>query len=328
MKTKLLKYGSRLIRKEWLDNKKIKILIQTNPYFNPQRWTNNLVKYYKKYKEAEIKFVNSRFFIYQLVSKADFAFLWSINRHYELYRSRLKLIYLGTAGTDNLNYPSIPPFIAVDNPKGISSKAIAEYCLAMAIVCHRNLYHSFNNQSRRRWTQKIILEEQYVPLNRMVVGIMGLGHNGKMIARYFSQLGCTIAGYDQNPDEVEIVDDFYPPELLNDFLNATDVLIVALPLNQETRGLLNYDRLKRLKKNAIIINVARGPVIVESDLSRIAKRLKAVVLDVFGNEPLGYFDRKWNLPRTVITPHISGNVNLFVDDIQKDFIQKINALNV
>jgi phosphoglycerate dehydrogenase-like enzyme len=107
------------------------------------------------------------------------------------------------------------------------------------------------------------------------------------------------------------------------------LLIIALPLNAETANLIGIRELRMLGSDAYLMNISRGNIIVEQDLVKAlrSKIIKGAVLDVFAKEPLPGSSPLYKLDNVILTPHISGNINLFVDEIQEDFIKKVSILS-
>lgn len=103
-------------------------------------------------------------------------------------------------------------------------------------------------------------------------------------------------------------DEVYDLTALDQQLQKADIVIGCLPGTPETKGLLNYERLYSMKKDAILVNVGRGSLIPTEDLIRVLEEghLKGAVLDVFETEPLPETSPLWNMENVLITPHIAG----------------------
>ena len=328
MKKILFKLILALQRRNWSNGKRLNILIQINEYFTPDKWKKKLSKYFKAYKQSEIIYSHNKFLIAKLIKSADYAFLLGLSHFISLSASRVRFIYFGTVGLEFLEEIAIPNHIKFSNSKKISSEAIAEYVLASALLIHRRIYTALRNQVLRKWDQKALIWNNYAPLRKKVVGIMGVGNNGKMIAKYFKNIGCTVLGYDVFKSLDNHIDIWYGEGKIQEFLRNIDILVLSLPLTKDTKYIINRNTLSCLRHGAIIINIARGDIINEKDLLLALKEKKifCAMLDVFPKEPLKFYDRKWKHPNIIITPHISGNINLFVDKIQTDFIMQLNNM--
>ena len=125
-------------------------------------------------------------------------------------------------------------------------------------------------------------------------------------------------------DSDDICSAFYLSDQLNEFIDHTDILIVALPLNDSTKHIINKNILKALGSKKYLINVSRGEIIDEVALidALSTYTIKGAALDVFETEPLSINSGLYKCDNAIITPHIAGNMNLFVKEIQQDFIFK------
>lgn len=325
-KKALIKFLLSWNNSEWKSQNKIKILVQTNSYFSKDLWLRSFKSKYKYYSNSEFIFPKNKISLIKLIKYADACFLWSLSNFINLEETKLKLIYFGTVGTEFLENKTIPDQIKVFNAKGISSEAIAEYVLTMALILNRDLHLSFIAKKKRKWIQNDLLKNPYIPLKYKKIGILGYGTNGKAIAALLKSLGCYVNVMDVKYIKDECVDSFYLNTELESFLKKSDIIVITPSLNKTTTYLINEAFLEKLKENSILINVSRGKVIRDNDLKKIitSKKIKYVVLDVFEKEPLSFFDWKWKNSKVIVTPHIAGNINYFVNNVMNDFIDKLN----
>ena len=140
------------------------------------------------------------------------------------------------------------------------------------------------------------------------VGVMGLGAIGLPIARAVASFGYPVAGWSRSARTEDFIRGFAGFDQLDTFLNASQILVIALPLTPDTRDLLNAARLAQLPRGAHLINVGRGGTIVDADLLAALDRgqLAGATLDVFRTEPLPQSDPYWSHPSVTVTPHLSG----------------------
>ncbi len=236
------------------------------------------------------------------------------------------MLYFPLLGLDFLQEENIPDNFKIEKPPAFSpSIAIAEYCVAMLILLSRNLQFAFYDQRKKKWDQELLIGDSFIPVSKFKIGILGVGNIGKAIAAYFKKMGCFVAGCDKCiTGNLNFIDKWFNVYDLKTFLELIDVLIVALPLTSETKNLIGLKELECLGSSSYLINISRGDIIKEKDLfiALINKVIKGAVLDVFSHEPLSSSNKFYNLDNVIITPHIAGNINLFVNDIQKDFILK------
>jgi (S)-sulfolactate dehydrogenase len=143
-----------------------------------------------------------------------------------------------------------------------------------------------------------------------VLGIVGFGSIGRLTARKAAALGMAIVGYDANvaPDDPAWGQTRTDPLGLDELLARSDVVSLHLPLTDETRGLLDAKRLATMKRDAVLVNTARGGILDEAALAAMLRegRLGGAALDVFEHEPLAAGSPLAGAPRLLLTPHIAG----------------------
>jgi glyoxylate/hydroxypyruvate reductase A len=145
------------------------------------------------------------------------------------------------------------------------------------------------------------------PRSEFTVGVMGLGVLGTEVARTLAPLGVPVRGYSRTAKQIEGVTTFAGDTQFDAFLDGVNVLINLLPHTPDTEGILNRRTFARLAHGAYVINLARGPHLVDNDLLDAMKdgQIAAATLDVFHTEPLPADHPFWRTPRITITPHIS-----------------------
>ena len=126
------------------------------------------------------------------------------------------------------------------------------------------------------------------------------------------------------------MESLWPAERIGDVLPQADVLVLALPLNDTTRGMIDAAMLARMKPGALLVNVARGPLVVEADLVAAleSKRLAGAVMDVTDPEPLPATSRLWELPGVIITPHVGGQSGWRSDNMTRLFCRNLQAMAI
>lgn len=140
------------------------------------------------------------------------------------------------------------------------------------------------------------------------MGVLGFGYIGKACARRAAGFDMRVIGWNRNPDRPrppEAGVEFFP---LDTVLRESDVLMIATPLSQQTRGLIGRDQLARMKPSAVIVNVGRGPIIDEAALAEAVEsgRLAGAGLDVTAREPIEPDSPLLKVDNIVITPHYGG----------------------
>ncbi|KAK4151922.1 D-isomer specific 2-hydroxyacid dehydrogenase [Chaetomidium leptoderma] len=251
---------------------------------------------------------------------------------------RLEWIHLASSGLDMLsNSPyNHRPNLRVTSSTGSGSGAIAEWVLMNTMMLARNMLTALDNQARHDWAPQALMG--YRTLSELSVGIIGFGSIGQQVAERFLALGSRVTA--MNPKGL-------PTSLatpgsglsqvtvlradgrdgLRAFLRHQDVLILAAPLNPETRGLIGRAELASLPRNAIVINIARGPLLDEHALAEYLRNghLGGAALDVVNEEPLNARSPLWDLPNVIITPHIAAMHNKYNQNVLGLFEQNLRA---
>jgi phosphoglycerate dehydrogenase-like enzyme len=214
--------------------------------------------------------------------------------------------------------------VIVTNSPGVSAVPIAQYVLAMMLRQVKNLAAWDANQRAARW-QRVDSDE----LTGKTVTIVGVGAIGCEVARLCQAFGMRVLGVRRRQDPVPAVDQLYPPARLHDALAAADFVVLACPLTDETRGLIDAAALAAMLPTAYLINVARGQVVVEPDLIAAleGRRIAGAALDVFEHEPLPAGSPLWALPNVVVTPHASSHSPGTLDRAATMFLENLRRFS-
>jgi D-3-phosphoglycerate dehydrogenase len=190
----------------------------------------------------------------------------------------------------------------VTSASGLFAEAVAEQTLALLLGLLRGLPTFFRAQQRREFIRRPTRD-----LHHATVGIVGLGGNGVRIAEVLRPFHTRILATDIFPEpRPACVDVLWPAEELPRLLADSEIVILAVPLNEETQGMIGAAELAQMRPGSLLINVARGPIVVERDLVAALEsgHLAGVGLDVTEVEPLPAESRLWDLPNVLITPHV------------------------
>ena len=219
----------------------------------------------------------------------------------------LRVLCSTGAGVDKLLVPDLPEHVpvtrVVDAMQGVE---IAQYVVANTLRFTRDLALYAEQQATPDWVRHPVRTPA-----QCRVGILGMGAVGQAIARAFLPLGYPVGGWSRTPREVHGVMGFAGDDELPQFLSQADILVCALPLTAETRGLLNHHTLAQLPRSAFVINVGRGEHLVEPDLRALLDGgyLAGAALDVFEREPPAIDNWVWRHPKVVATPHIAAQAS-------------------
>ena len=221
---------------------------------------------------------------------------------------KLKLVCVTATGFDTVDTQYCRARgIGVCNVPGYSTDSVAQLTVALALhlATHLKEYREFvhsGGYSAGRIANK--LSPCWNELTGKTWGVVGGGNIGNRVANIARALGCRVVMYRRNPDpEFETVD-------LDTLCGMSDVISVHLALNGETRGMVSDARIRKMKKNALVINVARGAVADEEALARAIEedRIGGLGVDVYSTEPFGGdhpFSRILDRDNVCLTPHMA-----------------------
>lgn len=216
----------------------------------------------------------------------------------------LKVISKFGVGMDNIDTAACRDRgVAVLHSEGVNRRSVAEMTLGFMIFLIRNLFRTSVQLKGGHWHK-----DGGRQLSGKVIGIIGVGNVGQDLVHLLRPFSCKILAND-----IADRSDFYRSNHLIDsskerIFKESDIVTIHTPLTEKTRGMVNRDVLSRMKKDAFLINTARGAIVVEDDLKRALEKemIAGAAVDVYGVEPAedGTFLRHKNL---ICTPHIGGN---------------------
>ena len=220
----------------------------------------------------------------------------------------LKLICITATGFDNVDLDACRQHgVAVCNVVGYSTQSVAQVTVAMALSLITRLeeYQRFvRDGSYTRRGIANCLTPVYHEILGKTWGIVGYGNIGRQVGRVAEALGCKVLVYKRTPIAgVECVD-------FDTICQKSDILSLHTPLNPSTRHLLDQEHIDMLKKNAIVINVARGAVADETALAKAIenRRIGGLGVDVYSAEPMAEdhpFQSIKSYPNVCLTPHMA-----------------------
>lgn len=234
--------------------------------------------------------------------------------------TNLKYIQLTSAGFDRVDMDYVREHeIKIHNARGVYSIPMAEFAVCGVLQLYKQSAFFRENQKHRLWEKHRGLLEIY----KKSVLIVGCGSVGNECAQRFAAFGCDIVGVDLFPRDDSRYREIFPLEKLNSTLSEADVIILTLPLTEQTRYLINNERFSLLKRTAVIVNIARGAIIDTEALINHIDDLGGAVLDVFEEEPLREDSTLWDKTNVILTPH-----NSFVGNGNNTRLNKIIVSNL
>ncbi|MGV0871776.1 D-2-hydroxyacid dehydrogenase [Mycolicibacterium sp. XJ879] len=234
----------------------------------------------------------------------------------------LEWIHVTAAGVDTLLFDELRDSdVVVTNARNVFDRPIAEYVLGAVLAYAKDSRTSFDLQRDRQWRHR---ETRGIAGSRAL--IVGTGAIGREIARLLRAAGMQVrgAGRVARPDDPDFGEVVASADLTAE-VGWCDHLVLAAPLTDSTRDLVDASVLAAMKPDAHLVNVARGPMVVESALLDALQRgeIGGATLDVFETEPLPPDHPLWEAPNVTITPHMSGDVVGWRETLAEQFVANL-----
>jgi phosphoglycerate dehydrogenase-like enzyme len=256
---------------------------------------------------------------------AEVIFNWSgslsLIREVFLMSHAARWVHSRSAGLERTLFPElIASDVTMTNGSGVFSPSLGEFALAAILYFAKDFRRMVRNQMAGVWEQFDVL-----PIAGQTVGIVGYGDIGRAVATRVRALGMNVLAVkrhvsQKNPDP--LVEQVYSPDHLIEMLPRCDYLVVAAPLNAETRGLIGKAEFAAMKPSAVIVNVGRGPVIDEPAMIKALSehKIKGAALDVFAEEPLPQGHPFYNMENVLLCPHCADHTPDWLDNAMRFFI--------
>ena len=295
----------------------------------PQRFVDDLRRDFPQHTFLDVW---DRATLRRLLPDADVAFTPFVDRDLFPSLTRLRWVQSPAVGVGSLMFPELLASpVVITSARGIRARSIAEHVIGVTIALARRLPVAMRAQIAHHWAQDEL--EGPAPgvrsLDGLRMGIVGLGSIGMEIVKLATPFGIGVSAIRrraQSPPPAG-VDQVRSPEGLPELLAGSDVVVLAVPHTPETKQLVGRAEIDRMKRGALLINIARGKLIDDEAVIEALKdgRLGGAALDVFTREPLDASSPYWDLPNVIITPHTAGAmrdywtplVALFADNLRR-----------
>ncbi len=264
----------------------------------------------------------------EILEQADVMICGHFAREWFAHCRRLRWIqFLGAGIEGSLSPELLTSDIVLTNASGVHAIPIAEHVLGMMLMFARVLHRCVRQQMHAEWNRDGF-REQVRELHGATVGVVGLGAIGSAVAERAKALGMrVIATRRSMQSPPEYVDVLLPPHRLHDLLRESEYVVLCVPLTPETRGMIGEAELRQMRRDAILINIARGQVVDQSALIRTLQEgwIAGAGLDVFDPEPLPPDSPLWTMPNVIITPHVSGVNPHYGTRVGDIFVRNLHA---
>jgi len=216
---------------------------------------------------------------------------------------KLKFIDVAFTGVDHVGLDAAKEKnIAVSNASGYSNEAVSELVIGTTLSLARNL-RSVEDRCREGKDKTGLVGWE---IKGKTVGIIGLGKIGTRTAELFHAFGATVLA--QSRTHHDGIAEYIEQVTQEELLRRSDIVVLHCPLNDSTRGMINAEKLAMMKPTALLVNVARGPVVVEKDLAVALENgvIAGAAIDVFDKEPpLDTASPILHAPNCLVTPHVA-----------------------
>jgi len=222
---------------------------------------------------------------------------------------RLRIVGRLGVGLDNIDVKACAERrIEVIPATGANALAVAEYVVAAAMILLRGAYHASADVAAGHWPRSALSNGRETA--GKTLGVVGYGNIGRLVGSLARAIGMRTIGFDPQIPATSPVwtEDATTPRTFAEVIAEADVVTLHVPLTPATRHLIDAPRLATMKRDAILINTARGGVVDEAAVAAAlrAQQLGGAALDVFEHEPLGVGSPLEGCPRLLLTPHVAG----------------------
>ena len=251
---------------------------------------------------------------------------------------KLQVIGRAGVGVDNIDIQAATrKGIVVMNTPDVNTISAAEHTIALMLALSRNIHHGHMGLDQGSWNRHELVGTE---LRNKTIGIIGLGKIGREVMERCRSFKMNIICYDPfinkelfTNDEITITD-------LDSLTKSSDYITLHIPLNDKTRDLFDYNRLKLMKPSARLINVARGGIINENDLAKALKEnsISGAAIDVFEKEPIEKGHPLIGIPNALLSPHLGASTNEAKEGVSRAICEQVrdyllheklaNALNI
>ncbi len=249
--------------------------------------------------------------------------------HRDAYLDTVDWVHSVQAGIDRFPLEEFEARgIALTNSTGIHGDAVGETVTGYVLMFARQLHDYVAQQERTEWRHPDW--DGPFTVRGESLCVVGLGTLGRGIAERADALGMEVTGVKRTPEDVPGVSHVRPADELRETIADATFVALAVPLNDETEGLIGPDELDAMRDDAFLINVARGGVVRQNALVEALRedRLAGAALDVFETEPLPERSPLWEMDDVIVTPHAAAQTRDYfrnIAELVRENVDRIGA---
>ena len=250
----------------------------------------------------------------ELIATAEIFMAFGASMHEDIFGAakRLRWIHSFGTGLDGItDQPGLRREVVVTATRGIHGAPLSEIAILFMLALARDFPRSLRGQQRRegdRFRAQLLYGK--------TVGVLGVGQIAQDLAPRLKALGMTVIGVTRTPRDLLGFDTMVVRDDLLSTVVKCDYIVLLAPLGPDTRGIVDDALLRALKPSAFLVNIARGGLVDETALIAALRegRLAGAALDTTEKEPLPSSDPLWDAPNLILTPHLGGFYETYVED--------------
>lgn len=234
---------------------------------------------------------------------------------------RLRWVHSSAAGVERLLFPALVESpVILTNSRGIFSSSLAEFVLGAILFFAKDLRRMVRSQQAGAWDCFDVEE-----VAGKTLGIVGYGNIGRTVAERARAFALKVIATRRRPElsrDDPLLEAVYPAPGVRELLARSDYVVITAPLTPETRGLIGEAELRVMKPSAVLINIGRGPVVVEAALIRALEEhwIRGAALDVFDQEPLPAGHPFYRLDNVLLSAHCADHTPGWMDRAMELFL--------
>lgn len=282
--------------------------------------------------EANVIFCDNAEDLKEHIASADVLITSTKGISKELIDKAGKCIYIQKygVGVNNIAIPEATERgIPVGNVGGLNARSVAEYAVMMMLSVFKHITTAHNKLVNEGLWLKTVLRDDCYELSHKKVGLVGLGNIGREVVKLLKGFECEVVYYDifrlSEQQEKELGVTYIE---LDDLIKEADVVTLHVPLTEETRYIINHERLKAMKSTAILINTSRGGLVDENALMSVldSGHLLGAGIDVYESEPIDQNHPLTKVERVILSPHNGGGTNEAIEAVVREACVNINSM--
>jgi D-3-phosphoglycerate dehydrogenase len=293
--------------------------------------TKRLTRHYVTSK-AEVVFSDEVENTKEHIASADILVTSTKGISKELLNEARNCIYIQKfgVGVNNIAIPEATERgIPVGNVGGVNALSVAEYAVMLMLSVIKHITTAHNKLTNEGLWLKTVLRDNCYELSHKKVGLIGLGNIGRKVVSLLKGFECEILYYDifRLPEKQEKEMGVTFTDLVS-LIKKADIISLHAPLTEETKHIINYERLKSMKPTAILINTSRGGLVDENALISILEsgHLLGAGIDVYEYEPIDQNHPLTKFERVILSPHNGGGTNEAIEAVVKEGCININSI--